>query len=267
VSSAIQAAVAIAPDRQLPVSSWLNAVESDHGPAPQLRHLAYLLARHMGGPQGCFLGVREVAKRAGLSKSTAGRRLTELRASGWVTAVPRRSQYGRESFAYYPALPTRLSHLSRTCVSQDRGTCEPTNGPELGRIVPTAAGIVPPSVGQTLELRRKERAREGGLSHLDGTSMSHDRGTVGGLPAPARLAVDAPEIASEGVDTIDSDASLEAQARAYAHGAPDPEAAYRGALERLRMLRTRQVQPQEASTLLQRMSSAKVLRRGGRLHR
>jgi hypothetical protein len=70
---------------------------------------------------------------------------------------------------------------------------------------------------------------------------------------------------------LEADTSPEAQARRIASTMPDPEAAYRGALERLQTLKSRHAQPQEApqaaSSLLERMSSAKVLRRGGRLHR
>jgi DNA-binding MarR family transcriptional regulator len=96
--------------------------------------------------------------------------------------------------------------------------------------------------------------------------MCHTDTSAGRLPPTAPLTVDTRGTATEGVAAIDSDASLEAQARAYAHGASDPEAAYRGALERLQQLQSRHTQPQEASTVLERMSSAKVLHRG-RLHR
>jgi hypothetical protein len=90
------------------LNTWLNAVETKTGPTlPDLRHLCLALARFMSGDgaAGCFPGTRAIAERLGVHRATAARWLTRLSDEGWIERVPRKAQYGRISFSYFPALP------------------------------------------------------------------------------------------------------------------------------------------------------------------
>jgi hypothetical protein len=96
------------PQLRVPLSTWLAAVESPHGPLPsELRHACLTLARFMSGDgsAGCYPGTRTLALRIGVHRATVSRWLRQLVQLGWLDCELRRRQFGRLGGHYFPTLP------------------------------------------------------------------------------------------------------------------------------------------------------------------
>jgi hypothetical protein len=183
---------------RVPLTRWLQAVESPDGPLPEeLRHVCLTLARFMSGDgaSGCYPGTRTLALRVGVSHAAIGRRLKLLRDTGWLDVEPRRRQFGKPGCLYFPALP--MERLS-VPIEGANGTPERSN---FGN------GTVPPSAMERspAELERSPAELER-LSVTDSLTDSLTEKTRAGAresaasPAPAAAGSAAPT--SEDLEAI-----------------------------------------------------------------
>jgi DNA-binding transcriptional ArsR family regulator len=179
------------------LNDWLRAVETRSGPMPpELRHLCYLLARFMSGDGsgGCFPGTRTLAIRMGVSHAAVSRRLRRLREAGWLDVEPRRRQFGKPGWLYFPAIP--MERLS-VPINAQIGTPNRSNSvigtlasnglersqPELERSLSKLERLsVPDSL--TDSLTEKSAASP---AFADATSAAPERMTDAGLCAQVRL--------------------------------------------------------------------------------
>lgn len=88
---------------------WLDALQSEHGPEPVVRHLCHCLAYHMNDDgSGCYPGRRRIASMMGVARSTVDRAVERAVAGGWLLAEARvgGGQPSRgQGFAYSPVIP------------------------------------------------------------------------------------------------------------------------------------------------------------------
>jgi len=132
------------------IGPWLTAIETADGPAPELRHLCYVLARFMrgNGAEGCWPTTRTIALRNGCHYATVSRRLKELQRLGWLDIEPRKSRFGQVGGCYFPAVPLLQPDATRETEATVAPECnKPTPKSPVAAerpIVAGSAGIVAP---------------------------------------------------------------------------------------------------------------------------
>jgi hypothetical protein len=186
------------PATRVPLSTWLEALESEHGPLPpELRHACLTLARFMAGDgsAGCFPGTRTLAVRIGVHRATVSRWLHQLVQLGWLDRELRRRQFGRLGGHYFPALP--MAHADAPIHAANgaperanslNGALEAgVNGASEGKIGARDREIGAPSVRLTLTESLTEKSAAAPLPANAGAAARHERMTDGTLREQARV--------------------------------------------------------------------------------
>ena len=89
---------------------WSEAVMSESGPrSSTVRLVLLVLFTHMNGDgSNCFPGVRMIATKSGLHRTTVMKAIQEAEADGWIAIDKRRGgKQGGDYHYYHPLIPTK----------------------------------------------------------------------------------------------------------------------------------------------------------------